>query len=65
VSVVLLFEPLGATILAVLVLGRAEIPGWNTLLGGGAILTGVWLSIRARSAAEAAPRFADAGGGSG
>ena len=65
VSVVLLFEPLGATILAVLVLGRAEIPGWNTLLGGAAILTGVWLSIRARSAAEAAPRFAAAEGGSG
>ncbi|MEJ2482847.1 MAG: asparaginase, partial [Gemmatimonadota bacterium] len=44
VSVIFLFEPLGATLLAVLVLGRTEIPGWNTLLGGAAILTGVWLS---------------------
>ena len=52
VSVVLLFEPLGATLLAVMVLGRGEIPGWNTLFGGAAILTGVWLSIRARQPAE-------------
>ena len=55
-SVVLLFEPLGATLLAILVLGRGEVPGWNTLLGGAAILTGVWLSIRARTAAESSPR---------
>ena len=48
VSVILLFEPLGATLLAILVLGRAELPGWNTLIGGTAILVGVWVSIRAR-----------------
>ena len=48
VSVILLFEPLGATLLAILVLGRAELPGWNTLIGGTAILVGVWISIRAR-----------------
>jgi drug/metabolite transporter (DMT)-like permease len=65
VSVVLLFEPLGATILAVLILGRGEIPGWNTLVGGAAILAGVWMSIRARSAAESLPRNANLEGGSG
>jgi drug/metabolite transporter (DMT)-like permease len=65
VSVILLFEPLGATILAVLVLGRGEIPGWNTLVGGAAILAGVWMSIRARSAAESLPRNATLKGGSG
>jgi drug/metabolite transporter (DMT)-like permease len=48
VSVILLFEPLGATLLAILVLGRAELPGMNTLVGGTAILAGVWISIRAQ-----------------
>jgi drug/metabolite transporter (DMT)-like permease len=48
VSVILLFEPLGATLLAILVIGRAELPGSNTLIGGTAILAGVWISIRAR-----------------
>ena len=48
VSVILLFEPLGATLLAILVLGRAELPGVNTFVGGTAILAGVWISIRAR-----------------
>lgn len=65
VSVILLFEPLGATLLAVLVLGRTEIPGSNTLIGGAAILTGVWLSIRARTAVEAPPRPAAEEGGAG
>ena len=63
VSVVLLFEPLGATLLAVLVLGRGEIPGWNTLLGGAAILGGVWLSIKARFVAEEPPQPAAPAGG--
>lgn len=63
VSVVLLFEPLGATLLAILVLGRGEIPGWNTLFGGTAILTGVWLSIRARRPAEEPPGRAVHSGG--
>ncbi len=54
VAVVQLFEPLGATLLALLVFGRAELPGWSTLAGGSAILAGVWLSIRSRlSTAEA------------
>ena len=48
VSVILLFEPLGATLLAILVLGRAELPGVNTFVGGTAILAGVWISIRSR-----------------
>jgi drug/metabolite transporter (DMT)-like permease len=52
-SVVQLFEPVGATILAVLVLGRSEMPGWRTLVGGTAILVGVWLPMR-RSARRAA-----------
>ena len=48
VSAILLFEPLGATFLAILVLGRAELPGLNTFVGGTAILAGVWISIRSR-----------------
>ncbi len=63
VSVVLLFEPLGATLLAVLVLGRGEIPGWNTLFGGAAILTGVWLSMRARQTVAESPGPAPHSGG--
>jgi drug/metabolite transporter (DMT)-like permease len=51
VSVILLFEPLGATLLAILVLGRAEFPGLNTWIGGTAILAGVWMSIRPRDTA--------------
>lgn len=58
VAVVQLFEPLGATLLALLILGRAELPGWSTLAGGGAILAGVWISIRARlSAVDATDAF--------
>ena len=37
-----------ATFLAILVLGRAELPGLNTFVGGTAILAGVWISIRSR-----------------
>ncbi len=48
VSLVQLFEPVGATLLAVLVLGRDEIPGWNTLIGGAMVLVGVWLPLRGR-----------------
>lgn len=48
VSVVVLLEPLGATLLAMLVLGRDEVPGWPTVAGGAAVLAGVWLSLRAR-----------------
>lgn len=48
VSVVVLLEPLGATVLAVLVLGRGEVPSWNTVAGGLTVLAGVWLSLRGR-----------------
>lgn len=51
VSVVMLLEPVGATLLAVLVLGRGEVPGPVTVAGGAAVLAGAWLSIRARAGA--------------
>ncbi len=50
VSVVVLLEPLGATLLAMLVLGRDEVPGWHVVAGGAAVLVGVWVSLRARRA---------------
>lgn len=52
VSVVLLLEPIGATLLAVVVLGGEEVPGWTTAAGGAGVLLGVWLSLRARSRAR-------------
>jgi drug/metabolite transporter (DMT)-like permease len=54
VSVVVLLEPLGATVLAVLVLGRGEVPSWNTAAGGLTVLAGVWLSLRGRRARRGA-----------
>lgn len=48
VSLVQLLEPVGATALAILILGKAERPGWNTVLGGITILAGVWVSVRVR-----------------
>lgn len=66
VSVVLLLEPIGATLLAVAVLGGEEVPGWTTVAGGAAVLLGVWLSLRARSRARPAhPNGARGGVGSG
>lgn len=52
VSVSLLAEPVGATILALVVLGEA--PGVGTVIGGAIVLAGVYLAIRAesRTAAE-------------
>ena len=47
VSVALLAEPVGATILAALVLG--ERPGVVTLLGGAVVLSGVFIAIRAQA----------------
>ncbi len=47
VSVLQLLEPIGATIIAVLILGRGEVPSANTLVGGVVILVGVWVAIRA------------------
>lgn len=46
VSLVALLEPVGATMLAVLVLGGAERPSVNTVTGGLAILVGMALLVR-------------------
>lgn len=48
VAVALLAEPVGATILAFVVLGEA--PGALTLVGGAIVLVGVYLAIRAETA---------------
>jgi drug/metabolite transporter (DMT)-like permease len=52
VSVALLAEPVGATLLALVILG--ERPGIGTVVGGAVVLAGVYLAIRAesRTAAE-------------
>jgi drug/metabolite transporter (DMT)-like permease len=44
VSVTLLGEPVGSTILAYLMLGEA--PGWIKVIGGVLILAGIWLASR-------------------
>ncbi len=46
VSLVVLLEPVGATVLAVLVLGSGERPTVNTVIGGLAILFGMALLVR-------------------
>ena len=46
VSLVVLLEPAGATVLAVLVLGAAERPSMNTVTGGIAILIGMAMLVR-------------------
>jgi len=48
VSVSLVAEPVGSTVLAAALLG--EIPGSLTLLGGAVVLAGIYLTARARSA---------------
>lgn len=48
VSVVILLEPVGATSLAVWVLGAHEVPSTSTVIGGLAVLAGVWISLRGR-----------------
>ena len=65
VSLVMLLEPVGATLLAVWVLGSKEIPGAHTFLGGALTLVGVGLSLRARARSredETEPAEATAGG---
>jgi drug/metabolite transporter (DMT)-like permease len=47
VSVALLAEPVGATLLAVVFLD--EVPGLQTVLGGLVVLGGVFLALRAES----------------
>jgi drug/metabolite transporter (DMT)-like permease len=44
VTVTILAEPIGATILAITVLG--QIPSWISLAGGGLILFGIWIVSR-------------------
>jgi drug/metabolite transporter (DMT)-like permease len=46
VGVLQLLEPIGATLIAVVVLGRGEIPTTDTLVGGVVILLGVWVALR-------------------
>lgn len=50
VSLVMLMEPVGATLLAVWLLGSKEVPGVHTFVGGALTLAGVGLSLRARAA---------------
>ncbi len=61
VSLVVLLEPIGATILAVLVLGGAERPTPNTVTGGVAILIGMAVLVReqARRSASTIPATDD------
>lgn len=61
VSLVVLLEPVGATLLAVLVLGGAEKPSLNTVTGGIAILAGMVLLVReqARRSLRSAPTSND------
>lgn len=56
VSLVMLLEPVGATLLAVLVLGASERPDAGVLLGGLIVLAGVALSLRARARQRRAER---------
>jgi drug/metabolite transporter (DMT)-like permease len=52
VTVSVLAEPVGATILALVLLG--QVPAWSSLAGGAVVLAGIGLASRgeARSAAE-------------
>lgn len=61
VSLVMLMEPVGATLLAVWVLGSKEIPGAHTFLGGALTLVGVGLSLRARARSRDGETHAAAG----
>jgi drug/metabolite transporter (DMT)-like permease len=46
VNLTTLGEPIGATILAALLPGIAEVPGWGTVVGGALVLVGVVLAAR-------------------
>jgi drug/metabolite transporter (DMT)-like permease len=62
VSLVVLLEPVGATVLAVLVLGSAERPTVNTVIGGLAILFGMALLVREQARRSASARSLREGG---
>lgn len=49
VAVALLAEPVGATVLAFVIVG--EVPGVATVVGGAIVLVGVYLAVRAEAAA--------------
>lgn len=55
VSLVVLLEPVGATVLAVLVLGAAERPSMNTVTGGIAILIGMAMLVREQARRSSTP----------
>lgn len=55
VSLVVLLEPAGATVLAVLVLGAAERPSMNTVTGGIAILIGMAMLVREQARRSSTP----------
>jgi drug/metabolite transporter (DMT)-like permease len=46
VNLTTLGEPIGATLLAALLPGIAEVPGWGTIVGGALVLAGVVLAAR-------------------
>lgn len=62
VSLVVLLEPVGATVLAVLVLGSGERPTVNTVIGGLAILLGMALLVREQARRSASARSLPEGG---
>lgn len=55
-NLVVLAEPVGATLIAWALPGIAEVPGWQTLLGGVLILGGIALTLRRRGEPAAATR---------
>jgi len=59
---VVLLEPVGATVLAVLVLGSGERPTVNTVIGGLAILIGMALLVREQARRSASARSLPGGG---
>lgn len=61
VSLVMLLEPVGATLIAVWVLGSKEVPGAHTFVGGALALAGVALSLRAGAGTPDAGAEAPAG----
>jgi len=56
VTVTVLAEPVGATVLALALLG--QVPPWTSLAGGAVVLAGIWLASRgeSREAAGSVPR---------
>jgi drug/metabolite transporter (DMT)-like permease len=52
VNLTLLGEPVGATLLAAVLPGIRELPGIATMIGGGCILAGVFVTARGRQAAR-------------